>query len=185
MPEQMWVEITQKQGVTAIVCPAAKRDQAGITLILAHGAGAGQTSGFMTRFATELSARGITVVTFNFLYAELGRRIPDRNNILESCFRAVIEVVRKRIGTGKLMIGAESMGGRIASQIVAAGAANVAGLVFVEYPLHPLGKVDEFLRGICRTFRLLCCSFKVRVTRSAQLTSCGRSSRRSNVKVLT
>jgi predicted alpha/beta-hydrolase family hydrolase len=100
MPEQMWVEITQKQGVTAIVCPAAKRDQAGITLILAHGAGAGQTSGFMTRFATELSARGITVVTFNFLYAELGRRIPDRNNILESCFRAVIEVVRKRIGTG-------------------------------------------------------------------------------------
>jgi len=34
------------------------------------------------------------------------------------------------------------MGGRIASQIGAAGA-DVEGLVFLGYPLHPPGKVDQ------------------------------------------
>lgn len=144
MPEQMRVEITPTQGVNAIVYPAAKRDQADVTLILAHGAGAGQTSDFMTRFATELSARGINVVTFNFLYTQYGRRVPDRNNDLEACFRAVIETVRhKWIGRGKLAIGGKSMGGRIASHIAAAGAPNLGGLVFLGYPLHHPGKLDQ------------------------------------------
>ena len=35
------------------------------------------------------------------------------------------------------------MGGRIASQIAAAGNPDVAGLVFLGYPLHPPGKVDQ------------------------------------------
>ena len=144
MPEQMRVEITPDQGVTAIVYPAAKRDPAGVTLILAHGAGAGQTSGFMTRFATELAARGISAVTFNFLYTEYGRRVPDTNANLEACFRAVINTVRhKIIDRSKLAIGGKSMGGRIASQVAAAGAPNVGGLVFIGYPLHPPGKVDQ------------------------------------------
>jgi predicted alpha/beta-hydrolase family hydrolase len=72
MPEQMRVEITPNQRVTAIVYPAVKPDQACATLLPEHGAGAGQTSGFMMRFATELAARGINVVTINFLYTEAG-----------------------------------------------------------------------------------------------------------------
>jgi uncharacterized protein len=144
MREQMRVEIASNQAVTAIEYPAAKGDHADITLILGHGAGAGQTSGFMTKFATGLAARGVNVVTFNFLYTEHGRRIPDTNNDLEACFRAVIGAVRdKRIGRGKLVIGGKSMGGRIASQIAAAGNPDVAGLVFLGYPLHPPGKVDQ------------------------------------------
>jgi predicted alpha/beta-hydrolase family hydrolase len=43
--------------VTAIKYPAAKADHANVTLILGHGAGAGQTSGFMTKFATGLATR--------------------------------------------------------------------------------------------------------------------------------
>jgi predicted alpha/beta-hydrolase family hydrolase len=35
------------------------------------------------------------------------------------------------------------MGGRIASQIAAAGVPDVNGLVFLGYPLHPPGKVDQ------------------------------------------
>jgi predicted alpha/beta-hydrolase family hydrolase len=144
MPEQMRVEITPNQRVTANVYPAAKPDQACATLILAHGAGAGQTSGFMVRSATELAARGINVVTFNFLYTEQGRRVPDTNNNLEACFRAAIETVRHtKIGRLKLAIGGKSMGGRIASQIAAASSLNVEGLVFLGYPLHPPGKADQ------------------------------------------
>lgn len=143
MPERISVEIPPKQDVTACFYYAFERDHAGVTLVLGHGAGADQTSDFMVKFATELSARGFTAVTFNFLYTELGRRAPDRNNILEDCFRSVIETVRKRIGPGELVIGGKSMGGRIASQIAAAGDPAVAGLVFLGYPLHPPGKFDQ------------------------------------------
>jgi predicted alpha/beta-hydrolase family hydrolase len=144
MPEQIAVEITPDQGVTATVYPAAKREQAGVTLILGHGAGADQTSGFMVSFATGLAARGIDAVTFNFLYTGQGRRVPDPNSKLEACYRAVIETVRhSRIGQGRLAIGGKPMGGRIASQVAAGGIPDVAGLVFLGYPLHPPGKNDQ------------------------------------------
>ncbi len=144
MADKFEVELGQNQRVTALLYPAAERNRSGVTLILGHGAGAGQTSGFMTRFATELAARGMNVVTFNFLYAELGRRVPDANKTLEACFPAVIETVRqKKIGPGTLVIGGKSMGGRIASQIAAAGASDVEGLIFLGYPLHPSGKGQE------------------------------------------
>jgi uncharacterized protein len=144
MPNKMRIVIAPNQEVTALVYSAAKPDLAGVTVILGHGAGAGQSSDFMTRFANGLAARGITDVTFNFLYTEQGRRVPDANKALEACFRVVIEAVRhKKIGSGTLVIGGKSMGGRIASQIAAAGAPDVDGLVFLGYPLHPPGIVNQ------------------------------------------
>lgn len=141
MAEQIAVEIAADRKVSAIVYPATERAQAGVTLILGHGAGAGQTSGFMVSFATALAARGIETVTFNFLYMEQGRRLPDSKDKLEACYRAVIETVaRRKRGRGKLAIGGKSMGGRIASQVAAGDAPVVAGLVLLGYPLHPPGK---------------------------------------------
>jgi predicted alpha/beta-hydrolase family hydrolase len=144
MPEQIAVEIAAGRKVTATVYPAARREQAGVTLMLGHGAGAGQTSSFMVSFADGLAARGIDTVTFNFLYMEQGRRLPDPKDKLEACYRAVIETVaHPRRGRGKLAIGGKSMGGRIASQVAAGGAPDVAGLVLLGYPLHPPGKKDQ------------------------------------------
>ena len=145
MPDRFRVEVAPSQHVTAIDYPAATANRAGVTLILGHGAGADQTSGFMVAFATALAERGIDIVTFDFLYSEHRRRIPDPNARLESCWRAVIETVRGRIisGAGKLAIGGKSMGGRIASQIAADGAGDLAGLVFLGYPLHPPGRPDR------------------------------------------
>jgi Predicted hydrolase of the alpha/beta-hydrolase fold len=45
-------------------------------LILGHGAGAGQRSGFMVDFARALAALGVDVITFNFLYTEQVGRFP-------------------------------------------------------------------------------------------------------------
>jgi len=145
MPEQFRVEINEYQSVTAIAYEARTKGRAGVTLILGHGAGAGQTSGFMVSFATELAARGIDAVTFNFLYTEHGRRAPDTNDKLESCYRAVIKSVRgrKKLGANSLAIGGKSMGGRIASQVAASGEADLAGLVFLGYPLHPPGNPEK------------------------------------------
>ena len=142
MPETMRVEVAPDQDVTALIYPAVKPAVADITLIFGHGAGADQTSGFMTTFATALAARGITAVTFNFLYTEQGRHVPDTNNKLEACFRAVVEAAREKKHNRAMVIGGKSMGGRIASQIAAAGT-DIEGLVFLGYPLHPPGKVDQ------------------------------------------
>ncbi len=145
MPEQLRVDINEYQSVTANLYPSSARDRAGVTLILGHGAGAGQTSAFMVSFATELASRGLDAVTFNFFYAEHRRGAPDPNDKLEACYRAVIETVRKhkKLARNRLAIGGKSMGGRIASQVAAAGVGDLAGLVFIGYPLHPPGKPEK------------------------------------------
>src|SRR5687768_818891 len=88
-------------------------------LILGHGAGAGQTSMFMVRAASEIAARGITAVTFDFPYIAAGRSVPDRAPVLEEAWRAAITAARSRLGALPLFIGGKSMGGRIASQVAA------------------------------------------------------------------
>ena len=145
MPGQISVEVLPNRSVTARFYPAAAHGRAGVTLILGPGAGAGQTSAFIVEFATGLAARGIDAVTFNFLYGEQGRRIPDPNDRLEACYRAVIAAVRPQMmsSADRLVIGGKSMGGRIASQVAAAGIADLAGLVFLGYPLHPPGRPDR------------------------------------------
>jgi len=46
-------------------------------------------------------------------------------------------------GAAKLALGGKSMGGRIASQVAACGVGDLAGLVFLGYPLHPPGRPDR------------------------------------------
>jgi uncharacterized protein len=147
-PEQIRVDVSPSEHVTALAYRATPRGRAGTILILAHGAGANQTSSFMVRFATSLAERGIDTVTFNFVYTEQRRRVPDRNDKLESCYRAVIEAVRSGkshddASRWKLVIGGKSMGGRIASQVAVRGQAGIAGLVFLGYPLHSPGRPDQ------------------------------------------
>src|ERR1700730_6219498 len=101
MSERARIDITPSEHVTAIVYPAAGNKHASIRLILAHGAGGSQSSTFMVRFATALAERGVPTVTFNFLYTEQGRRVPDRNDKLEATYRKVIEACRRGFVGGK------------------------------------------------------------------------------------
>jgi predicted alpha/beta-hydrolase family hydrolase len=131
--------------VTALVYSPPEPSRRAATLILAHGAGAPQSSAFMVDFARGLARRGCQAVTFNFPYTEQGRRLPDRAPTLEACFRDVIAAIRARadLGTGPLVIGGKSMGGRIASHLAAQPLADLAGLVALGYPLHPPGRPEQ------------------------------------------
>jgi predicted alpha/beta-hydrolase family hydrolase len=116
------------------------------TLVLAHGAGGRQMHPFMVGVAERLGARGFDVVTFDFLYTHAGRRLPDKSDVLEATWRAVIDAVRARkdVFSARLLIGGKSMGGRIATQVAGGGGAGVlAGLVLLGYPLHPPGKPQQ------------------------------------------
>src|SRR5262245_47009156 len=93
----------------------------GPLLVLVHGAGADQRHRFMVAVARRLSERGVSVVTFNFLYTERKRRTPDRAPVLEATWAAILDAVVARLRpTGPIAVGGKSMGGRIASQVVAA-----------------------------------------------------------------
>ena len=125
------------------------------TLVLAHGAGAGQTSEFMAGFATGLASRGLDVVTFNFPFTERGKRLPDPQPVLEACYRAVLaHLAADPEGRARpLFIGGKSLGGRMASHVAAARDVGDAaidawwdrlrGLVLIGYPLHPPGKPQQ------------------------------------------
>src|SRR3954465_5921839 len=144
-PSELTVTLETGASTTALVY-RAEPAAANAALILGHGAGAGQRSAFMVDFAHALSLLGIDVVTFNFLYTEQGRRIPDRAPALESCYRSVIDAVYAGVPSARraLFVGGKSMGGRIASQVAAADPQlRLSGLVLLGYPLHPPGRPTQ------------------------------------------
>src|SRR6266852_7211063 len=93
--ETLTVRINERENVTALLYPASKQTRAGVTVLLGHGAGANQLSGFMRTVAGGLAARGFDALTFNFLYTERGKHVPDPKARLESCYQAVIGAALK------------------------------------------------------------------------------------------
>jgi predicted alpha/beta-hydrolase family hydrolase len=109
-------------------------------LVLAHGAGAGMTHAWMTTAADGLAARGIATLRFNFPYMERGSKRPDAPALAHAAIRAArAEAARLAPGL-PLFAGGKSFGGRMTSQAQSmAPLANVRGLVFFGFPLHPAG----------------------------------------------
>ena len=80
--------------------------------VLAHGAGAGMRHAFMEAIAQRLAARGIGTLRYQFPYAEKGSRRIDPEPVLLATVRAA----------------------------AASPLGDVAGLVFLGFPLHPAGQ---------------------------------------------
>lgn len=117
-----------------------------VTLLLAHGAGAGAESDFMQDMATQLSELDVRVVRFNFPYmtqiADTGKkRPPDSMPKLEAHFKNVIEQALHKWPDAPLFIGGKSMGGRVATLI--AHDTDAVGVIALGYPFHPPGKPEK------------------------------------------
>jgi|SRR5215468_3619678 len=121
---------------------ASRHGTGDTVIVLGHGAGSRRTQPALLRLAEGLAARGRRVLLYNFPYSERQKGRPDPPAVLEATTRAVGEYAREVLGARRLVHGGRSMGGRIASQVVAAGA-PADGLVFLAYPLHPPGKPDR------------------------------------------
>lgn len=109
-------------------------------ILLAHGAGTNQDHPFMVSLRDALAAAGHTVMTFNYLYTERGSKRPDRTERLVDVHRAAADFLKDRVDL--LFLAGRSMGGRMATHLVAEGQA-AAGIVLYAYPLHPAGKEDK------------------------------------------
>lgn len=122
------------------------RSSTPVTLVFAHGAGAGHRSPFMRRVAAGLAEAGVPVLTFDFPYMANGRKLPDKAPVLEAAFRRAVEAVRDHAGPGLrgIAVGGKSLGGRMATHLAAApevwpGGPPLVGAVAFGYPLRPPG----------------------------------------------
>ncbi|MDQ3985492.1 MAG: dienelactone hydrolase family protein [Actinomycetota bacterium] len=114
---------------------------ANVCVVLGPGAGPDMSSDFMVHVSSGLARAGFSVARFNFPYQQQKKRSPDRQEVLEAAFRSAVDGLNRR-GKRKLVVGGKSLGGRIASHVVAGGLA-ADGLLFLGYPLHPPGKPDR------------------------------------------
>jgi len=106
--------------------------------VLAHGAGAGMAHPFMTAIANELATRGIATLRYQFPYMESGSKRPDPPKIAHAAVRAAVGEAGRLLPQLPLVAGGKSFGGRMTSQAQAAAPlANVRGLAFLGFPLHP------------------------------------------------
>jgi predicted alpha/beta-hydrolase family hydrolase len=119
----------------------------GPLFLFAHGAGAPLSSDFMQQVSVGLAQQGVRVVRFNFNYmqqrVETGsRRPPERvPKLIEQFLQLINELDQP------MVIGGKSMGGRIATMVVAESncqsLTHVKGVACLGYPFHPQGKPEK------------------------------------------
>ena len=112
----------------------------GSLVVLAHGAGGDMRNPVLEGFAAGLAEERVGCLRFNFAFSELGRRGPDREPALRQVWAAVFAEASPG---GSVWASGKSLGGRIASMMVADGELDAAGLILVGYPLHPPGKPER------------------------------------------
>lgn len=122
-------------------------EQARVTVLLAHGAGAAMDSAAMAASAKVLAEAGLRVARFEFDYmasrrTSAGRRPPPRADKLKPEYVAAIDALDV---SGPLIIGGKSMGGRVASMVADQlhASRRIAGLLCLGYPFHPPEKPEQ------------------------------------------
>lgn len=116
-------------------------EDAWATLAIAHGAGAGKDHPFLVGFAAAIREAGIATVRFDFPYLAAGRKLPGPAAHAVTAWRAVVDFAAGL--PGPLWAAGKSYGGRMASVAAAEGGFDVAGLVYLAYPLHPPGRPEK------------------------------------------
>jgi predicted alpha/beta-hydrolase family hydrolase len=140
------IDLGPKGEVSAVLAgPDKASDAHAIGLVVAHGAGNDMHNPLIVAVARGMATAGYPSLRFNFPYKEKGKKSPDGQATLVHTWRCALAFmqanptfpIRDIIAVGK------SMGGRVASQMAAARQMNVAGLIFLGYPLHAPGRTDQ------------------------------------------
>lgn len=113
-----------------------------ITVVFAHGAGAGPESDFMRSMAENLVEQGLAVLRFEFPYwtnvrIQGKKRPPNPQPVLQECMRDLVRSLDRR----PIWLMGKSMGARVAFQV--ADDVNAVGTVGLGFPFHPPGKPEK------------------------------------------
>ena len=136
------IPVAEEESVSAILTmPRDKRRTLNTGVITAHGAGNDMENELVVAFSDGLAKAGYPTLRFNFPYKEKGLKVPDRQNKLENTWAAVFRYFQgyPNVHLQHIIAAGKSMGGRVASQMIAEEKLPVEGLIFLGYPLHPAG----------------------------------------------
>ena len=128
---KLTISITKDETVSAILTmPENTKKSYEAGLITAHGAGNDMENELLVAFTDGLARAGYPALRFNFPYKEKGQKAPDGQKKLEDTWAAVCQYFKKNIDihVDHLIAAGKSMGGRVASQMVAEKKIPVEGL---------------------------------------------------------
>ena len=144
--QKITIPVEDKGTVSGVLSiPEGYPPNGGIGAIFAHGAANDMDNPLIVKIANGLCQAGFITLRFNFLYREKGKDSIDSQTTLEKTWSSALTYfkensgcdIERTIGVGK------SLGGRIASQMIAEDQLAADRLVFLGYPLHPPGKKDK------------------------------------------
>jgi hypothetical protein len=116
-----------------------------IGVIFAHGAANDMYNPLIRFVAQGMYQAGYLTLRFNFLYKEKGKKSPDPQAKLVQTWQSVYHFLNDhpKFSPHTIVACGKSMGGRVASQMVAEEQLRVSCLMFLGYPLHAPGKKDQ------------------------------------------
>lgn len=144
--EPVSIEIKGKGIVSAVLSgPDQTTDSNKTGVVFAHGAANDMNNSLIVAVANGLAAAGYTTLRFNFPYKELGKKSPDSEPTLIHTWQSAVSHLlnNKRLPVDRMVAVGKSMGGRIASQMVAANQMAAEALIFLGYPLHAPGRTEK------------------------------------------
>ncbi len=143
---QTTIDIPGKGLVSAVLSvPDGPVEAPSTGIIIAHGAANDMHNDLIVAFAEGLADAGHATLRFNFPYKEKGKKSPDGQATLVHTWKAVYAWLKTnpQAAAHRIIAAGKSMGGRVASQMAAAGELDVAALIFLGYPLHAPGRTNQ------------------------------------------
>ena len=140
------ISLSNSENVSGVIAaPENYRAGEGTGVIIAHGAGNDMDHALIVTLSNGLAEAGFITLRFNFPYKEKGRKAPDSQEKLILTWQSVYNFLKTdtEFKTDKIVAAGKSMGGRVASQMVADGQMDADRLVFLGYPLHAPGRKDK------------------------------------------
>ena len=138
--ERVSIPVGKTEGTSGVLTlPKGQSRRTGV--IVAHGAGNDMGAPLLVAFSEGLAKAGYPTLRFNFLYSERGRKAPDKFETLAETWRSAAAFFQKQMSRrmDSWVAAGKSMGGRVASQMVADDLLAASRLIFLGYPLHPPG----------------------------------------------
>lgn len=142
MPVKPFADETRTPAVRGFWHDAETGDAKGV-LVLAHGAGSNANAPVLLAVAEAFAAAGYGVLRIDLPYRQArphGSPFPAGAAQDRAGLENAILSVR---GSGRLILGGHSYGGRQASMLAAEKPGLADALLLQSYPLHPPGKPDQ------------------------------------------
>jgi predicted alpha/beta-hydrolase family hydrolase len=137
--ESLSLKVSDLIGKVSAECISPEKSKCIMTF--AHGAGAGMNHSFMTALANSLAEVNIATLRFNFPFMETKKGRPDTSAVAHETIEAAILKAQELFPKLSLFVSGKSFGGRMSSQYLSMHPnAQVKGIIFFGFPLHPKGK---------------------------------------------